>query len=189
MNENEDHPIEVVERLAQAYGSDLTLQFGVYVYVPQTLADDRKIHDIHYHRMRSWFSETSRSLLPSEEIALQSPVRIGRNGTKMHLPMVDFHDDATLADLKETASRLRDYGLEEFFPYDSGRSFHLYCLPLIEEEELPRFFGRLLLLNEPKRNLTIDSRWIGHRLIAGYAALRWSANTPHYQKKPTRIAL
>lgn len=185
----ESHPVEVVERLACVYGDDITLQFGVYVYIPQTLSDERKIHDIHFHRMRSWFAESSQGLRPGEEIALQSIVRIGRSESAMHLPMVDFHESAKLDDLKETIGKLREYGLAEFFPYDSGRSFHLYCLPLIQEEEISGFFGRLLLLNEPKRNPTVDLRWIGHRLIAGYAALRWSANNSHYKKTPTRIPL
>ena len=184
---DESHPVEVIERLARVYGDDITLQFGIYVYAPQTLSDERTIHDIHYHRMRAWFAETSQSLRPGEEIALQSIVRIG--GAVMHLPMVDFHESATLEEVKEAVSQLREYGLNEFFPYDSGRSFHLYCLPLIQEEELSRFFGRLLLLNKPKHNPTVDSRWIGHRLIAGYGALRWTANNSHYQKKPTRIAV
>ena len=186
---NEDHPIKVVERIAQTYGDDLTLQFGLYVYVPQTLADDRKIQDVQYRSMGPWFAETSQGLGPLEEIAIQSLIRLGRSNSQMHLPMVDFHDGATVDDLKKTIGSMRGHGFEEFFPYDSGKSFHLYCLPLIELEELATFFGRLLLLNEPKRNPIVDSRWIGHRLLAGYAALRWTANNPHYKKRPTRIEI
>jgi len=186
---SESHPAEVVEKLAHDYGDDITLQFVIYIHVPQALADERKIHDIHFHDMKSWFRSASQGLAPREEIALQSIVRIGRNESAMHLPMVDFDVSATLDDLKRTIGKLRDYGLTEFFAYDSGRSFHLYCLPLIQEEELSRFFGRLLLLNEPEHHPTIDSRWIGHRLIAGCAALRWTANSSHYRKTPTRIVL
>jgi len=185
----ENHPIEVVKKLADEYGDDITLQFGIYVYTPQTVADQRRICEVHFHRIKTWFTGARQSLQPREEIALQSIVRIGRNESRRHLAMIDFHESATLHDLKETIDKLRDFGLNEFFAYDSGRSFHLYCLPLIQEEEVSRFFGRLLLLNEPKRHPTIDSRWIGHRLISGYAALRWTSNNAGCQKVPSRIVL
>lgn len=186
---NESHPSEVIERLARIYGDDITLQFGIYIYAPQTLSDERTIHDIHYHRMRAWLAETSQNLHPDEEIALQSIVRIKKNEAVMHLPMVDFHESATLENLKKAIGKLREYGFDEFFPYDSGRSFHLYCLPLIQKEEFCQFFGRLLLLNEPNCIPTVDSRWISHRLLAEYSSLRWTANSTHYKKKPTRIAV
>ncbi|MHB1292207.1 MAG: primase 1D-like protein [Sulfuricella sp.] len=34
---------------------------------------------------------------------------------------------------------------------------------------------------------TVDPRWVGHRLISGYAALRWTKNTEQYLNTPTLI--
>jgi len=186
---SKDHPAEFAERLAHYYGEDITLQFGIYLPVPGTVVDARAIHNVHFPCVKDWFIRASRELAPDQEIALQSIVRIGQNGRTMHIPMVDFHQGVTIEDLKSTVGKLRDYEFREFFVYDSGRSFHVYCLPLIQEEELSRFFGRLLILNEPHRHPWIDSRWIGHRLVAGYGALRWTANSSAHQKEPTRIML
>ena len=63
---------------------------------------------------------------------------------------------------------------------NSGRSFHAYSLRLISPKEWREFMGRLLLLNLPGRSSFIDSRWVGHRLVAGYASLRWTANSEQY---------
>lgn len=52
-----------------------------------------------------------------------------------------------------------------------------------------RFLGRLLLMNEPGSPALVDARWIGHRLIGGYAALRWSANSAQHDSVPKRIRL
>jgi hypothetical protein len=47
--------------------------------------------------------------------------------------------------------------------------------------------GSLLLLNKPSGFKLIDERWVGHRIMAGYSALRWSCNTKQYKKMPTQI--
>jgi hypothetical protein len=45
--------------------------------------------------------------------------------------------------------------------------------------------GRLLLLNLPEKPCLVDTRWVGHRLIGGYAALRWSAKM--HPRKPALV--
>lgn len=68
--------------------------------------------------------------------------------------------------------------------YESGRSFHGYGTTLISNEEWIQLMGRLLLVNQPQQHPIVDSRWIGHRLIAGYSALRWTKNTDDYIQVP-----
>lgn len=183
------HPSEVIEKLAHDYGGEIILQFGIYTYVPQTFEDRRTVHDVHFRKMEPWYNNACQELTRSQEIALQSTILVGKKKTIMHIPMVDFLESATLDDLREAVRTLQEHGLNEFFAYDSGRSFHLYCLPLIQAGAIYPFFGRLLLLKGSELLPTVDPRWIGHRLIAGYAALRWTANTPNHQKEPARIVL
>jgi hypothetical protein len=44
--------------------------------------------------------------------------------------------------------------------------------------------SRLLLLNPASPNEVIDSRWIAHRMLAGYGALRWTAHERRYLAEP-----
>ncbi|MGC1520222.1 MAG: hypothetical protein WA803_01670, partial [Steroidobacteraceae bacterium] len=71
-----------------------------------------------------------------------------------------------------------------FLYFDSGRSFHAYGLQLISPGEWREFMAKLLLLNLPEGEHLIDARWVGHRLVAGYGALRWSANSDFYLQVP-----
>lgn len=49
--------------------------------------------------------------------------------------------------------------------------------------------GKLFLATQVGVPPTVDPRWVGHRLIAGYAALRWTKNTPHYVDTPKKLIL
>jgi len=73
----------------------------------------------------------------------------------------------------------------EFF--SSGRSFHGYSTYLLGPKDWREFNGRLLLVNNNTIGNVIDSRWIGHRMIAGYSSLRWSKNTEIHSQTPTRV--
>ena len=103
--------------------------------------------------------------------------------------MIDFggrHQDILLL---KPLHDLQSYWSMEFAIFDSGRSFHAYGNRLLSTEEWIQFMGSLLLLNEPGKNKLIDTRWIGHRLMAGYSSLRWSCNTRWYKRFPTFIGL
>jgi hypothetical protein len=41
-----------------------------------------------------------------------------------------------------------------------------------------------LLQNPPLEAEVVDTRWVAHRLLAGYGTLRWTANQPRYLKEP-----
>ena len=125
------------------------------------------------------------SVPSGQELAIHSDMLLA-NGHRKHLVMVDMSTSA-----KAHLEKLRQFLGEEFFRqitwFDSGRSFHGYGDSLLTEGNWTRFMGLLLLANQPRLEPTVDPRWIGHRLMAGYAALRWTKNTEHYLGLPTDL--
>lgn len=104
--------------------------------------------------------------------------------------MIDFADRrATCALVKVNRALAAEIGLTtELLLFDTGRSFHGYFPELISAEVWPKYLGRLLTLDEPANAPMIDTRWVGHALVRGFAALRWSHNTTRYLQMP-RAAL
>jgi hypothetical protein len=68
----------------------------------------------------------------------------------------------------------------------SGRSFHAYWIRLLTHREWIKFMGASLLCNR-LRVTVVDTRWVGHRLLGGYGALRWSRNTSQHAHYPTLV--
>lgn len=61
---------------------------------------------------------------------------------------------------------------------------------LREAADVPRITRAacLLLLANPKNDKqVVDSRWVAHRLIAGYAALRWTSHQNQYLSVPALV--
>ena len=82
-------------------------------------------------------------------------------------------------------------GESVFFDFDwykSGRSYHGYGRSLLTHNDWIKQMGKLLLVNQIGVPPTVDPRWVGHRLIAGYASLRWTKNTPQYLDYPRRVS-
>jgi hypothetical protein len=119
---------------------------------------------------------------PGQEMAVHSDIRL-TSQERVHLVMVDMSTSAK-AHLEKLRVFLGDNFFQRISWYASGRSFHGYGESLLPEPEWFRFMGMLLLANQPKLESTVDPRWIGHRLLAGYAALRWTKNTDHYRSMP-----
>jgi len=109
-----------------------------------------------------------------------------RDGRRLHLVMVDMSTSAR-AHLEKLRGFLGDNFFQRIAWYASGRSFHGYGESLLEQDEWVQFMGLLLLANQPRLEATVDPRWIGHRLLAGYASLRWTCNTSHYLTLPRSI--
>lgn len=120
-----------------------------------------------------------------QELAIHSDVRLA-TGELKHLVMVDM-STSSRAHLDKLRVFLGDHFFQQISWFASGRSFHGYGATLLSGDEWVRFMGLLLLANRPKLEPTVDPRWIGHRLLAGYSALRWTRNTPHYLVAPTLI--
>lgn len=181
----EHHPVALISRLCAAYGSDLTLSFSRYFYRPRQLLDERFVYNVPAHEVDAeWLAEAIDQLESEWELALNSVVLDGR-GRRKHLGMIDFVGRPSIDRVRE---RVRNFlgsrvaaGLVLF---DSGRSIHGYSLDLMGPADWHQFLGRLLLMNAPGEEPMVDERWIGHRLIGGYSALRWSANSSHHLVVP-----
>jgi hypothetical protein len=83
--------------------------------------------------------------------------------------------------------RIRPDQNAELYTFATGRSFHQYCTLLLTEADWRRLFGDMLLVPRD-RTARIDTRWIGHAMRKGYAALRWTANTDRYLHEPTLVS-
>jgi hypothetical protein len=113
----------------------------------------------------------------------------------LHLPMMDFACDPKSATLRDitvqpiiVAAFLESgFSLEELEFYESGHSFHAYGLNPVPYYEWTRFMGTMLLLNLPNWTRAVDDRWVGHRLLKGYGALRWTCNNPKYKQVPSHM--
>jgi len=182
--------VEPVEYVLSLVGSRRTIQaieLSVYTNVPESLIDERVSKRTSVRSIRKDFDALTASLLPGQEIAFHSRVLVGTGegkAVKRHIPLVDFRTpDRRLAE--EAADVLiREQEAIDAALFGSGRSYHLYIGTLMPESEWVRFMGRLLLLNPREGPAVIDARWVGHRLMSGFGALRWSANTPPYTRPP-----
>ena len=133
----------------------------------------------------NWIADRFAELGPRQEMAWHSWVEC--RGFVFHIPMIDFvgrPNRPELCHLSRTLSAemsLRN----NLVLFDTGRSFHGYFPELIPEQAWPTYLGQLLILNEHDRCPIIDTRWVGHALMRGFAALRWSHNTDRYEAMPT----
>lgn len=177
------HPLLVVQEIINKYGTDIKFEFSHYIYVPQTINDQRSTFLVLAKDLTPIkLQELCNSTPPGTELALHSKV-LFLDCTVMHIPMIDLATRAA-----GIIGRVIDVlPLElagSMIWFESGRSFHGYGTVLISQEDWVKFMGRLLLVNQPQLPPVVDPRWIGHRLISGYSALRWTKNTGHYLQKP-----
>lgn len=180
----ESHPISLVHAWSDALGPDWSATFSRYLYVPQTVRDDRTEFSVPLRKVTiSWLQEQLGGLPQGYELAFHS--RLQRRSQAFHVPMIDFAENP--ASGKALNRWVKNHLALDLTLFRSGRSFHGYGTRPISQEEWVRFMGLLLLANLPKRRPLVDNRWIGHRLMAGYSALRWSHNSPHYLSSPTKL--
>jgi hypothetical protein len=183
------HPIQIVESLQAAGLSGGALTFSRYIYRPQSPFDERETFKVQMREIDvEWLEQEVANLSAGWELALNSTVETDR-GRTLHIPMIDFSkstiDSDDLLLMRRTLGASIAGGLVFF---DSGRSFHAYGTKPLEPAEWRKFMGTLLLLNLPGADPLVDSRWVGHRLISGYSALRWSSNTSQYRQIPRRVS-
>lgn len=181
------HPASCVSSLLDKDGAHAIFSF--YKYVPDSPEDDRRVV---VFECGSGGVERALALADSagesEECAMHSLVTI--DGFPFHIPMLDLACSELGPYQKKRLEKYLDSSLcGDLAFFDSGRSFHAYGGTLISPSDWAGFMGSSLLANEPCKDPVVDSRWVGHRLRAGYAALRWTANAPRSLKIPTRIVL
>ncbi|HBM2918152.1 hypothetical protein HVX57_00430 [Klebsiella michiganensis] len=186
------HPVVWVRDILNFYinsgfaSQNISLSFSKYIYKPQSFSDKREIFTLPFHQ----FSEISlfniiSELRENEELAFHSYIQ--DFGNTYHLPLIDFGNvDRGIIDSEPLRELAQHWGLS-FSIYNSGRSFHAYANKLLSLNDWIKFMGSLLLLNKPSGFKLIDERWVGHRIMANYAALRWSHNTAHYKKTPMYV--
>ncbi|WP_157685166.1 primase 1D-like protein [Robbsia andropogonis] len=181
------HPYWHVRSIVENRPDIVSLQFSYYNYQPQTVEDNRTVWNI--SRQRFLDPDEVDNLMVSvplnHEFAINSNVRLD-SGEIQHIAMVDM-STTSKAHLLKLRAFLGDNFFEGITWYSSGRSFHGYGDEILSHTNWIKFMGLLLLVNQPKLAPTVDPRWIGHRLLAGFSALRWTKNTEYYLSHPTLI--
>lgn len=183
------HPARLIEEFSKSLENEAQLELSYYKYHPQSLLDERRKVKI---KAKSLCTSKVKDLLDNlrhdEELAFHSHVFTGAR-SKFHLPLIDFSGRLDLKSLEILQGAIGTRPFESLALYDSGRSFHGYIMRPMSEREWVRFMGTMLLANLPNQPPVVDSRWIGHRLRAGYASLRWSKNTGHYRSVPSYVPI
>lgn len=178
------HPIGLIQQWLRSVDGDWLATLSRYQYLPQEIEDRREIVTVKLgHLTPNWLDDQLASLQEGYELAFHSVLRLGKR--ELHIPMVDF--SATSIEpqpVVDWANRYLGITLQLF---DSGRSFHGYGNELIPRSKWIKLMGLLLLSNIPNKPPFVDARWVGHRLLAGYSALRWSHHSSSYLRMPTRI--
>jgi hypothetical protein len=177
------HPIELVSFFLRSCGGPFAFEFSKYVYRPRSTEDDREYFRAEAESVREAYEKACTGLRPGQDIAVHSTLSFA-NGRKMHIPMIDLSGRFEEKWVTPIGRLMRAFGIGEFAIYSTGRSAHVYGLGLIAPEQVVHFFGHSLLLNLPDQAPIVDTRWVGHRLIAGYGSLRWSCNGGQYLQLP-----
>lgn len=185
---SKEHPYHFIAPLLDKTNS--VFQLSRYVYMADSLLDEREYLSVHSREFtEEWVATTIRSLAVNQELALHSKILV--NGRTWHIPMIDFAIEGELSEV--ALDRLRLFSPKSvrynMAVFASGRSFHAYSTTLLSPKEWLAFMGRLLLINPKQGKEIIDSRWIGHRLIGGFCALRWSDHSGMYRGEPSRLAI
>lgn len=184
----EGHPCLVTEEIAARNGRDLTFTYSRYRVAPpglQAVAPRSAVLKVAAQDVtQEWLVERVAELGPDEEMALHSLVESKRG--VFHIPMIDFIGHPAKKLVSEISRMVkREMGLtSRLILFDTGRSFHGYFPDLIAVETWSRYLGELLLFTEPDESPVIDTRWVGHALVRGFTALRWSHNTNRYLAMP-----
>lgn len=181
------HPYWHVREVLERHANVVSVPLSYYTYEPRTIKDERQTWEVDFdtfldaRRMAQFIDETP----TGRELAIHSNIRVNGND-RLHLVMVDM-STAARAQLHKLRVFLGDNSFQQIAWYSSGRSFHGYGTTLMPQSKWYEFMGLLLLANQPHQTPTVDPRWIGHRLLAGYASLRWTRNTSRYIVVPTRV--
>lgn len=179
------HPIRFLRTIESRYGSGVLLRFSRYLYRPKSRVDERVSFEMSISQVdEGWLLREFEGLGARYELAIESRVKVGRE--TRHIPMLDFRGmtKGQLLAIMEVFPKELVEGVDVYF---SGRSFHAYFPSLLTSRQWVKFMGSSLLCNTPSDPSVVDQRWVGHRLVSGFSALRWSSNTPHYKQYPERV--
>lgn len=184
---DKSHPYWHLESILREESSVATVHLSYYLYRPQSLLDQRTVFQIRRTDFLNpaYFEQFLSQCPAGYETAFHSLVTC-RDENQRHLPMVDMATEE-LSDLSEVNAFVQDNSFHGFVWFESGRSFHGYGTRLVTYQQWIELMGKLLLCNGRRTDPVVDPRWVGHRLLGGYAALRWTRNTPQYLSIPRRL--
>jgi hypothetical protein len=179
------HPLGFVHSLMDKYGDELTLSFSKYYYRPNSVFDERETFEAPIFDVTTdWLESHVGGLRSNWELAMNSLVR-DRRGRSLHVGMIDFIGQPSVSLVRSRVHEMiATKEAKDLVLYDSGRSLHGYLLTLMPPAKWREFLGRLLLMNFVDEDPLVDSRWVGHRLIGGFSALRWSSNSSVHASDP-----
>jgi hypothetical protein len=206
----DSHPIRLLQEVvrtwpesfpknAHSVGEDF--EFHRYSYVPGQELGTEPLRLSNHQVLDGTLEKLIEAESPGRDISVRSRasalLMYGGWGTLdrvySHLPMIDFHAEPEKV-LRWLPSRWEAAGLASWYPLDdlrlyrSGRSCHGYGVKMIPDDRFSLWMAGLLLLNMPAPNQPLtDTRWIGHRLNSGFAALRLTKNQPCYLAMPQRL--
>jgi len=186
INQTNNHPRFIVHKLIELYGKEIVFVFSYYTYKKNTIEDVRHVFEVDAKDITDdYLLSICDSTPDGHNLAFHSTVYLA-NGKIKHIPMVDLATRA-IGVINKVLNVLPDELLDQMVWYESGRSFHGYGTRLINSDDWIKLMGRLLLVNLPQQHPIVDPRWIGHRIMAGYSALRWTKNTDDYIKIPKLV--
>ncbi|MGH7258844.1 MAG: hypothetical protein ACREIM_10735, partial [Nitrospiraceae bacterium] len=179
--------------MRESRGGDLVFTYSMYEVAPpglQAQAPRTPVRQVLASELTvDWLVHRLRELGPAQELAWHS--RVEYKGAAFHIPMIDFVDRPANFELR-ALSRVLTAEMNadcQFAFFQTGRSLHGYLPEIIPEDVWPKHLGRLLTMNQSDGPPVIDTRWIGHALVRGFAALRWSHNTTRYLQIPRLVSV
>jgi len=131
--------------------------------------------------METSFEELERGLRSGEEVALDSRCRMAQNEQVWHLAMLDWRPQSEFP-MRHARRLAALIHAPEFLIVASGRSYHVYFKKLLSTEEFREFLTRSILAEDSASG--VDYRWVAHRLLDGFATLRWSGQSWRHAHEP-----
>lgn len=170
----------------EKYLRDLGVQEAsicVYSYRRRHLHADQRIVTCNVNRLAATYQELADGASAGREIAIRSRCVLKDGATIRHLPMLDWRGrkPPPKGRLQQLA---RAIGADEFALFDSGRSFHIYFKTLLDQSKFSEFMTQAVLVENRDSTSGVDYRWVAHRLLDGFATLRWSAVTKRHRREP-----
>lgn len=178
-----DHPSLLIKAIAgQCLISDESYRFKIYDSVAQEVVNELVVTGA---ALCDSFSIDNAAAKLEYGRVLDAAFTSELSCSGRHIPLVDFACPSLAdVDLAPLARALADMELACMHIYRSTRSYHGYVPALLEERAWVAFMGRMLHVNPFVGGVkVVDDRWIGHKLIAGAAHLRWTANGAKYEGK------
>lgn len=162
------------------------LSFHLSKYIDDDRAPQRVIIEIKKKKINAQtFEDIIGELKNNEELSILSIIKVNNN--IFHLPMVDFLSKKRSSKSVDVAYDIAKFWNMRFDIYDSGRSIHAYGTKLLSTPQWINFMGFLLLLNDKSGEKVVDTRWIGHRLMSGFASLRVTNHSGKHKSAPKYI--